>query len=194
MSDLSAGRLRLLGLPGSIRREAYSLAVLRGLQARLGESVLAIRDLRLPLYDQDEDGPAAPEAVTTFRSAIAASDGLIISTPEYNHGTSGVLKNALDWASRPYGRSVLTTKPVLVISSSPAFTGGVRAHAQVNETLLSVQALILSGPQVVIGGVAHKVRDGRLVDEATLSFTLAAIDRLAVLCRRAVVSEEPALA
>jgi chromate reductase len=193
MSDLGAGRLRFLGLPGSIRREAYSLAVLRGLQARLGEAVLSIRDLRLPLYDQDEDGPAAPEVVTAFRGAIAACDGLIISTPEYNHGMSGVLKNALDWASRPYGRSVLTDKPVLVISSSPAFTGGVRAHAQVNETLLSVQALILSGPQVVVGGVANKVRDGRLIDKASLTFALAAIDRLAALCHRAAVAEEPAL-
>ncbi|MFC7399135.1 NADPH-dependent FMN reductase [Chelatococcus sp. GCM10030263] len=191
MSNLNAGQLRFLGLPGSIRREAYSLAVLRGLQARLGEAMLGIRDLHLPLYDQDVDGSAAPEVVTAFRSAIAGCDGLIISTPEYNHGTSGVLKNALDWASRPFGRSVLTNKPVLVISSSPAFTGGVRAHAQVNETLLSVQALIVSGPQVVIGGVADKVRDGRLVDEAALSFTLAAVDRLAALCR---VTEEPALA
>src|SRR5262249_26020287 len=98
-----------------------------------------------------------------FRNAIGVSDGVVIVTPEYNHGIPGVLKNALDWASRPYGKSVLIDKPVLVISVSPAFTGGVRAQAQVNETLLSIPARILAGPQVVIGGVAEKTKTGCLI-------------------------------
>jgi chromate reductase len=99
-------------------------------------------------------------------------------TPEYNHGMPGVLKNALDWASRPFGRSVLIDKPVLVISVSPAFTGGVRAQAQVNETLLSIPARVIGGPQVVIGGIAGKIREGVLFDEASLSFASAALRRM----------------
>jgi chromate reductase len=182
--DDITGPVRLLGLPGSLRRESFSLAILRGLQARLGAGVsLDIRDLNLPLYNQDEDGPDGPEAVHAFRRVIAEAAGLVISTPEYNHGIPGVLKNALDWASRPYGQSVLTEKPVLVISSSPAFLGGVRAQAQLNETLLSVQAVLVPGPQVVIGDVAAKVRDGKLVDEASLEFALASIRKLAALSR-----------
>jgi chromate reductase len=121
--------------------------------------------------------------VRAFRRAIAASDGIVISTPEYNHGMPGPLKNALDWASRPHGQSVLVGKPTLIISSSPAFTGGVRVQSQLNETLLSVQAAVVPGPQVVIGGVADKVSDGRLVDQPSLTFALAAIDRLTSLCR-----------
>ncbi|MDJ0390230.1 NAD(P)H-dependent oxidoreductase [Roseomonas sp. E05] len=193
MSVSTTRPVRLLGLPGSLRQNSYSLAILRGLQAGLGaEAVLEIRDLQLPLYNQDEDGPNGPEAVHAFRRAIAEADGLVIATPEYNHGAPGVLKNALDWASRPYGQSVLTGKPVLIISSSPAFTGGVRAQAQLNETLLSVQALLVPGPQVVIGNVAAKVQDGRLVDEASLEFALAALRGLAALCRSASRLEAPA--
>ena len=146
-------------------------------------AVLGIQAAELPLYNADEDGPGCPDAVHAFRQSIATSHALIISTPEYNHGIPGVLKNALDWASRPYGVSVLTGKPVLVISSSPAFTGGVRAHAQVNETLLSVQAVLVSGPQVVIGGIAERVSEGRLIDQACLAFASAAVDRLLALCK-----------
>ncbi len=113
---------------------------------------------------------------------MAGSDGVVIATPEYNHGVPGVLKNALDWASRPLGGAALTGKPVLVISVSPAFTGGVRAQAQVNETLLAIHSRPVLGPQVVIGNVADKVSDGRLTDEPSLRFALSAIDRLVALC------------
>lgn len=175
------GRVRLLGLAGSLRTGSYSRAVLRGLQSELGPE-FAIRDLRLPLYDEDEDGDAAAPAVQDFRRAVGDSDGVVIATPEYNHGIPGVLKNALDWASRPFGASVLLGKPVLVMSVSPAFTGGARAHAQANETLLAIPARLVGAPQVVIGGVGGKVRDGRLVDEASLRFALTAIDRLIDIC------------
>jgi len=91
---------------------------------------------------------------------------------------SGILKNGLDWASRPFGRSVLRGKPVLTMTASPAFTGGVRAQQQMNETLTSIPARPVLRPQIVIGGVHEKVRDGRLVDEATLRFALAGVDDL----------------
>ena len=182
---------RLLGLTGSLRKDSYSTAVLRGLQTALSDrALLDIQEAKLPLYNEDEDGPVCPDAVRAFRQSIATSDALIISTPEYNHGIPGVLKNALDWASRPYGKSVLTGKPVLVISTSPAFTGGVRAHAQVNETLLSVHAVLVPGPQVVIGGIAERVREGRLIDQTSLAFALAAVDRLLALCNRRMLVDQ----
>jgi chromate reductase, NAD(P)H dehydrogenase (quinone) len=176
---------RLVGLAGSLRKASYSRAILSGLRDNLPPPViLEIRDLQLPLYNEDEDRPGAPnsDGVRLFRNAIDVSDGVIIVTPEYNHGIPGVLKNALDWASRPFGKSVLIDKPVLVISVSPAFTGGVRAQAQVNETLLSIPARIVPGPQVVIGGVAAKMRDG-VIDQSFLSFALEALDRLVAMSR-----------
>ncbi len=173
-------RLSLLGLSGSLRRASNSTAVLRGLQDALGRrAALDIFPLHgVPLYNEDDDAEHTPESVRALRSAIDASDGVIMISPEYNHGVSGVLKNALDWASRPYGRSVLKGKPVLTMTASPAFTGGVRAQQQMNETLASIPARAVLRPQIVIGGVHEKVRDGRLVDEATLSFALAGVDDL----------------
>jgi len=173
-------RLSLLGLSGSLRRASNSTAVLRGLQNALGRrAALDIFPLHgVPLYNEDDDAEHTPESVRALRSAIDASDGVIMISPEYNHGVSGVLKNALDWASRPYGRSVLKGKPVLTMTASPAFTGGVRAQQQMNETLASIPARAVLRPQIVIGGVHEKVRDGRLVDEATLSFALAGVDDL----------------
>ena len=173
-------QLRLLGLSGSLRRASNSTAVLRGLQDALAPKArLDIFSLHgLPLYNEDEDGEHAPESVRALRSAIETTDGVIMVSPEYNHGMSGVLKNSLDWASRPYGRSVLRGKPVLTMTASPAFTGGVRAQHQMNETLASIPARPVLRPQIVIGGVHEKVSDGRLVDEATLRFALAGVDDL----------------
>ena len=175
---------RLVGLAGSLRKASYSRAILLGIRHNLPAAVkLEICDLQLPLYDEDEDGADTPDNVRRFRNAIAASDGVVIVTPEYNHGIPGVLKNALDWASRPFGKSVLVDKPVLVITVSTAFTGGVRAQAQVNETLLSIPARMLAGPQVVLGGIATKVKDG-IVDSSFLGFALEALDRLVAMSRQ----------
>ena len=174
---------RFVGLAGSLRKASYSRATLLGIRHNLPAAVkLDICDLHLPLYNEDEDGADAPDGVRCFRNAIGVSDGIVIVTPEYNHGIPGVLKNALDWASRPYGKSVLIDKPVLVISISPAFTGGVRAQGQVNETLLSIPARLMAGPQIVIGGIAAKIKD-EMLDQAFLGFTLEALDRLVAMSR-----------
>jgi chromate reductase len=174
---------RFVGLAGSLRKASYSRATLLGIRHNLPAAVkLDICDLHLPLYNEDEDGADAPDGVRCFRNAIGVSDGIVIVTPEYNHGIPGVLKNALDWASRPFGKSVLIDKPVLVISVSPAFTGGVRAQGQVNETLLSIPARLMAGPQIVIGGIAAKIKD-EMLDQAFLGFTLEALDRLVAMSR-----------
>src|ERR1700680_2842508 len=102
-------QFRLLGLSGSLRRASNSTAVLRGLQDALApRAALSIFPLHgMPLYNEDDDGQHAPESVRVLRSAIETSDGVIMISPEYNHGMSGVLKNSLDWASRSYGRQGL---------------------------------------------------------------------------------------
>jgi chromate reductase, NAD(P)H dehydrogenase (quinone) len=172
-------QVRLVGLPGSLRRTSFSRATLVGLRNHLPDEVsLDILDPQLPLYNEDHDCLDGPEEVHIFRKAIENSNGLIIATPEYNHGIPGVLKNALDWASRPYGKSCLVNKPALVISISPAFTGGARVHGQVNETLLSIPAQVVGGPQVVIAGIESKISDGVLVDQLSLSFAVAALRRM----------------
>lgn len=171
--------LTLLGLPGSLRRESYAKAVLAGLQAELAPDIrLEIGSIDLPLYNQDLDGHAPLPAVDAFRQAIAEAAGVVIVSPEYNYGMPGPLKNALDWASRPYGKAALIGKPALVITVSPAFTGGVRAQDQIHGTLLAIGARLAGGPQIVIGSVADKIADGRLIDRASLDFATAAIRRM----------------
>ncbi len=166
---------RLLGISGSLRRDSFGTAVLRGLQdAIVADAELVLHPLNdVPLYNQDEDVDPAPEGVTRLRSAIAEADGLVILSPEYNYGVSGVLKNALDWASRPYGQSALIGKPVLIATSSPAATGGVRAQAGLTETLVAIGAKLVQRPQIVISSVHAKVSDGRLTDTDTLAFLKA---------------------
>ena len=128
---------RLLGISGSLRSQSTNTAVLKSLCARLGDqaemSLFALNDI--PLYNADIETEALPASVAALKEAIAQADGLIICSPEYNYGTSGVLKNALDWASRPGFNSPLKNKPVLIMTSSPGVLGGVRAQAQLRETL-----------------------------------------------------------
>lgn len=171
---------RLLGISGSLRKASTNTAVLASLaEAVADKATLEIFPLGdLPLYDQDIDVDPLPPAVTAFRAAVGAVDGVVISSPEYNYGMSGVLKNALDWASRPYGKSNLTGKPVLTITVSAASTGGVRAQGQLNETLTAIAALVVLRPQSVIGSVFQKMQDGKFVDETSMKFLTAGVDDL----------------
>ncbi len=183
MTD-TAKPVRLLGLSGSIRRHSHCTAVLGTLAEALGEKAGGKTEMTLfplndiPPYDPDLDAENTPAPATALRDAIAAADGLVIISPEYNYGMSGVLKNALDWASRPAMKSPVRGKPILIMTASPAFTGGVRAQHEMRETLSGMMGRVIARPQVVIGMVHEKIRDGRLTDQAALDFALAAVDDL----------------
>ena len=175
---------KILGLSGSLRNGAFTTTLLDHLAQHMpAHAQMHIHPLGdVPLYNQDLDTDTPPPAVAALREAIGAADGLVIISPEYNYGMSGVLKNALDWASRPYGKSVLIGKPVITMSASPAFTGGVRAQAQLHETLLAIPMQIIARPQTVVGEVHKKIVDGKLIDGNTASFIETALaDLLAAL-------------
>lgn len=177
--------LHLLGLCGSLRQASSHEVILRTLANELlPEHVqLVIHPLHdIPMYNEDHDGAASPDSVSALREAVAAADAIVLAAPEYNHGMSGVLKNTLDWLSRPHGRSALRDKPVLTFTASPAFTGGVRAQQQVNEALWAVQARLAIYPQIVIGGVSGKIREGRFEDEAARRFLTEGIGVLGGMC------------
>jgi chromate reductase len=179
--DAPANRpYKLLGLSGSIRRQSNCVAVLRTLKESLAADVeLTIFGLEnVPLYNEDADTDTPPAPVAALRRAIAESDGLVIVSPEYNHGMSGVIKNALDWASRPSSSPPLLNKPVTVMTSASSILGGVRAQAQLNETLHGTFSRLPPGRQVVIGNAKQKIEGGRLTDEATRQFALNAIESL----------------
>jgi chromate reductase len=165
---------RLLAISGSLRKQAFSKAILLALaDATEADAQFEYADIGdLPLFNQDLYVDPLPPAVERFRSQIAAADGLVIASPEYNHGIPGVLKNALDWVSRPHNGSPLKNKPVLIVTSSPAVTGGVRAQYQIRETLVSALARPVNTPEIVVGHVGSKMVDGRFNDAATIDFAL----------------------
>jgi chromate reductase, NAD(P)H dehydrogenase (quinone) len=182
---------RILGIVGSLRRDSYSGAVLRGLQeaARDRAPITNFSLAPVPLYNADLDGDHKPEGVVALKNAIRDCDGLVLSSPEYNYGVSGVLKNALDWASRPGYQSVLKGKPVLILTSSPGILGGVRAQAQLRQTLAATLSRVIAAPEVVIAQVQSKIQDGRLTDATSLKFMLEAFDALLAEIRRHPASE-----
>lgn len=171
---------RVIALPGSIRQNSYSLAILSALKAHMEPAVsIEISSVaNIPLYNADMDDAWGPPGVLELRENISQCDAVVIASPEFNHGMPGLLKNALDWLSSPYGSSVLRAKPVLVMTCSPAFTGGVRAFQQLNETLLSIGAFIPPGPQIVVPLVDRKITDNVFSDKKTMDFMTGAMNRM----------------
>jgi chromate reductase len=184
-------RVRIVGISGSLRRVSFSTALLKVLAERAAPAidieVVTLEDI--PFYNEDLDIDPAISVVAALKRKVAESDGVLFSTPEYNHGIPGVLKNTLDWLSRPVFESCFKGKPVSIITSSKAFTGGVRAQYQLRETLISMHAHLVMGPEVVVGGVHRNFADETYTDEAGLRFMLKSLERLreAVVGRREMV-------
>jgi chromate reductase len=136
---------------------------------------------QLPLYNQDLDDNGAPsEAWATFRRKIATVDAVLFATPEYNRSVPGVLKNALDVGSRPYGKSVWNAKPVAVISASPGTMGGFGANHHLRQSLVYLNMPVLQQPEAYIGHVAELVAEDRsITDDASRKFLASVIGAFA---------------
>jgi chromate reductase, NAD(P)H dehydrogenase (quinone) len=159
--------VKLLGLSGSLRRDSHNTSLLRAAAHALppGAELEVYDGLgSLPLYDQDLDVTPAPEPVARLREAIAEADGLLIATPEYNGSIPPALKNALDWASRPFPDNALRGKPVAVIGASTGLFGAVWAQAETRKVLKIIGADVLDGelPVGQAGGAFSD--DGRLAE------------------------------
>lgn len=169
-----SAKYHLLGISGSLRTGSFSTAIVDALaQATAAQATFAYADIgAIPHYNQDLVGDLYPQVAQALRDQIDAADGIVIVSPEYNHGIPGVLKNALDWASRPHNNSSLKNKPVLIVTSSLAVTGGVRAQCQIRETVISALARPVNTPEIVIGSVGTKMNDGRFDDAVSVEFAL----------------------
>jgi len=158
---------------GSLRRDSINRKVARSICAFSGDvldcQIVEIRDL--PLYDQDQEGAPTP-AVTRFREQIAAADGVLFCTPEYNRGVPGVLKNAIDIGSRPYGQSVWDKKPAAIISASIGAIGGFGANHQLRQSCVFLNMPVMLQPEAYIGNVSDKDfdADGHLKDGSAKQF------------------------
>jgi chromate reductase len=143
--------MRILALPGSLRRGSYNRGLVRAARELAPEGVTVdVFDLRaLPFFDADVEALGDPRPVEALKDAISEADALLIATPEYNHGVPGVLKNAIDWASRPKAASVLAGKPVAIMGAG-GISGTRHAQEQLREHLRSARANVLEEPVVEV--------------------------------------------
>ena len=148
---------RIAIIVGSLRKDSINRKIARSMCAvggdTLGCSMVEIGDL--PLYNQDYDqAPEQPESYVRLRKEIAAADGILFCTPEYNRGVPGVLKNAIDVGSRPYGHSVWNGKPAAIISASPGAIGGFGANHQLRQACVFLNMPVMQQPEAYLGHVS----------------------------------------
>jgi chromate reductase, NAD(P)H dehydrogenase (quinone) len=163
----TGGAVKVLGFSGSLRAGSFNTATLRAATA-LAPSGLTIETFDIapiPLYNEDVYAKGFPAPVADFRAKIKAADALLICSPEYNYSVPGVLKNAIDWASRPPDQP-FDGKPIALVSASPAFTGGARAQYHLRQIFIYLNPHILNRPEVMISAAHTKFDDkGQLTDD-----------------------------
>jgi chromate reductase len=181
--------MRILAISGSLRRDSHNSSLLRAAGDLLGpdDTLELWQGLReVPPYAEDDEHEPAHSAVAALREAVAEADAILIATPEYNHSLPGALKNALDWASRPFATNVFRGKPVAVVGSSTGLFGAVWAQSELRKVLAAMGARVVD-VELGVGQAALKFdADGRLVDEETRERLREALAALAA-------EHEPAL-
>lgn len=167
--------LKILALSGSLRADSTNTALLRTVQslAPAGVEIVLHDYSAVPLYNGDLD---EPESVVALKAAIAAADGVLIATPEFNYSVPGVLKNAIDWASRPAYQSPFLGTPTGVVSAAWSVVGGARAQQHLKTILLGMCTPVFPWPEFLMGASHTKVTDGLVTDETSLKFLREYVD------------------
>ena len=159
---MSSRPLSIVGLAGSLRRSSFNRALLRAAVdlAPPGLALAAFDLIDVPLYNGDVEADGDPASVVELKEAIAAADGVLFVTPEYNRGVPGVLKNAIDVGSRPYGSSVWNAKPAAIVSASPGAIGGFGANHQLRQACVFLNMPVMQQPEAYLGHVNDDSFDG----------------------------------
>lgn len=178
--------LKLVGLCGSLRKASTNRLLMLEAVRRFGDADFVEGDLRLPLYDGDVEADSGiPAEVQALADQIAAADAVIVATPEYNKGISGVLKNALDWVSRTKG-APWANKPVALMSAAAGRAGGERTQNMARLCLTPFRPLLITGPEVMVAATAQQWDDqGRLINELNAK----ALDELMQVLRRHALAQ-----
>jgi chromate reductase, NAD(P)H dehydrogenase (quinone) len=184
---------RILAIAGSLRQGSYNQGLLRAAQEVAPDWVeVQCFDIgTLPFFNEDIEAAGDPEPVRRFKDAIRASNALLIATPEYNGSVPGILANAIDWASRPTGRSVMRNKPVAVMGAVLGKSGSANAQAILRGVLGRIGAIVVPDPQVLVPHVS-KLFDEQvnLRDEGTREEIRQLVEAVAHWCRR-IQPEDP---
>ncbi len=180
-----ADQITILGIAGSLRKDSYNKAALRAAQSLCPQGVkLELYDIAgLPLFNQDEEQKPTPK-VTEFKQRIRAADAILISTAEYNYGVPGVLKNAIDCASRPYGDNAWSGKPIAIMSAAMSVAGGIRAQYQLRQCFVFLNLDAVVQPEVAIGNAPQRFdAAGNLTDETSKKMIAQLVQNLAAKAR-----------
>jgi chromate reductase, NAD(P)H dehydrogenase (quinone) len=178
--------LRILGICGSLRTNSFNRSALRAAQELAPEGTeVETFDLReIPIFQPDEEA-TPPPIVVEFKARIRAADAILFVSPEYNYSIPGVLKNAIDWATRPFGQSAWQGKPAGIMGASPGNFGTVRMQLQLRPIFVFLNMYPLNQPEVLITGAAQKFDAvGRLTDQPTRDVIRKYVEALALWTRR----------
>ncbi len=176
----------ILGFAGSLRKGSFNKALLRAALELLPEDVkLDVFDLDgIPPYNQDlENQPV--QKVKEFKAKIKAADAILIATPEYNYSIPGVLKNAIDCASRPYGDNAFAHKPVAIMGAAPGMLGTARAQYHLRQCFVFLSCFALNQPEVMVSFAQEKIdKDGKVTDQKTRELIKQLLENLVAWTRR----------
>jgi chromate reductase, NAD(P)H dehydrogenase (quinone) len=179
--------LRVVGIAGSLRRASYNRALLSAARELAPSNlIIEVWELNdLPLFNEDLEVNGSPAPVDELRKAVRRADGILLVTPEYNHGVPGVLKNAVDWLSQPLRRSALEGKPTALMGASTALAGTARSQSQLRQCFVLTNSPVMQQPEVLVGR-AHEKFDpsGRLTDEPTRRFVAGFLQQMTEWLRR----------
>ncbi|MDD5191158.1 MAG: NAD(P)H-dependent oxidoreductase [Dehalococcoidales bacterium] len=175
-------KIHILGFAGSLRKGSYNRALLRAaLEVVPEDAELEIFELdKIPPFNQDNE-TNLPASVKEFKAKIKAADAILIATPEANYSIPGVLKNAMDWASRPYGDNSFEGKPVAIMSASTGMLGGARAQYHLRQTFVFLNMYPVNRPEVMVAFAPQKFDDkGKLLDAKTKQLIQALLQNLVI--------------
>jgi chromate reductase len=178
--------VRILGIAGSLRRASYNRAALRAATGLVPEGAsLDIFELDgIPAFSEDEE-QSPPAKVTELKKRIREADAILFVTPEYNYSVPGVLKNAIDWASRPYGDSAWNGKPAAIMGASVGAIGTARAQYHLRQMFVFLNMFPINQPEVMIGNASERFdAEGNLTDDATKDFIRQLLQNLVEWTRR----------
>lgn len=185
--------IKILGIVGSLRKGSYNHFALKAAQALVPDgAALSLIELHgIPVFNQDDE-MAMPAAVLEFKRQILAADAILFATPGYNYSVAGVLKNAIDWASRPYGESAWTGKPAAMMGASTGSQGTARAQYHLRQILVTLDMPTVNQPEVMIGHAAQWFDpNGRLTDEPTRQRIQALLAALVQLVKISQANKRP---
>jgi len=178
--------ITILGIAGSLRRQSYNRSALRAAQQLLPEgAALEIFELDgIPGFNQDEE-QNPPAKIVELKKRVRAADAILFVTPEYNYSVPGVLKNAIDWASRPYGDSAWDGKPAAIMGASIGNIATARAQYHLRQMFVFLNIFPLNQPEVMIGNAAERFdENGNLTDETTKDYIRKLLQSLVEWTRR----------